>query len=64
MLSDDNNGGDAITYGGILGFGELDKHLCGGLEDLHLVEDGGAIIGDDALIRGSGDHFLHAFGGY
>jgi len=59
---DDHNGGGAVSGGGVLGLGELDEHLGGGLEDLHLVKDGGAVVSDDDLARGRGDHFVHAPG--
>lgn len=58
----DDDGSGAVAGGGVLGLGELDEHLGGGLEDLHLVEDGGAVIGDDDLVGGGGDHLVHALG--
>lgn len=57
---DDDDGGGAVTGGGVLRLGELDEHLGGGLEDLHLVEDGGTVVGDDDLVGGGGDHLVHA----
>ena len=57
---DDDDGGGAVTGGGVLGLGELDEHLSGGLEDLHLVEDGGAVVGYDDVAGGGGDHLVHA----
>ena len=48
---DVDNGGDVIADNGVFGFGELDKHLRGGLEDLHLVEDGGVVVGDDEYVE-------------
>ena len=41
---DVDNGGDVIPGSGVLGFGDLDKHLRSVLEDLHLVEDSGASL--------------------
>lgn len=58
----DDDGGGTVTSGRVLRLGELDEHLGGGLEDLHLVEDGGAVVGDDDLAVGSGDHLVHALG--
>lgn len=59
--NDDNSGG-VVAGRDVLGLGELDKHLVGRMEDLHLVEDGGAVVVDDDLIRGWGDHIVHALG--
>ena len=60
--SDDDNGGGAVSGSGVLGLGELDKHLGSGLKDLHLVENGGTVVGNDDLAIGGGDHLVHAFG--
>ena len=49
---DDDDGGGAVAGGRVLRLGEVDEHLGGGLEDVHLVEDGGAVVGDDDLARG------------
>ncbi|KAG5522546.1 hypothetical protein RHGRI_034641 [Rhododendron griersonianum] len=58
----DDDGGGSVAGDDVLGLGELDEHLGGGLEDLHLVEDGGAVVGDDDLAGGGGDHLVHALG--
>jgi len=41
-----DDGGSSISSLNILSLGDLDEHLGGGVDDLHLLEDGGAIIGD------------------
>ena len=49
-----------VVAGGVKQWGQA----RGGLEDLHLVEDGSAIVGDDAFVRRGGNHLLHAFRGF
>lgn len=46
---DDNNRGGTISGLNILGLGDLDEHLSGRMDDLHLLEDGCSIIGNEHL---------------
>ena len=61
---DVDNGGDVVAGSVVLGFRQLNEHLHGGMEDLHLVEDGSAVIGDDDLGGGGRDNCVYTFGGY
>ena len=61
---DVDNDGDVVVSSVVLGFRLLNEHLRYGLEDLHLVEDGGAVIGDDDLGGGGRDNCVYIFGGY
>ncbi|CBI15515.3 unnamed protein product, partial [Vitis vinifera] len=51
-----------IVGNNILRLRELHKHLCRRLEHLHLVENGGAVVGNDNLAAGGGNHLVHALG--
>lgn len=50
--SDDNDGGGSISGFNILSLGDLDEHLGGRVDDLHLLEDGGSIVSDEDLSFG------------
>jgi len=56
----DDNGCGTITSLNILSLGDFDKHSSGGVDDLHLFEDSGTIIGDQNFTLGCLDHFIHA----
>uniref|UniRef100_A0A2P2LKA4 T-complex protein 1 subunit delta n=1 Tax=Rhizophora mucronata TaxID=61149 RepID=A0A2P2LKA4_RHIMU len=58
---DDDNGGGAVTRGSVLRLGEFHEHFGSRLKDFHLVEDGGAVVSDDNLAAGRGDHLIHSF---
>jgi len=60
--SHDDNGGGTVTSLNVLGLGDFDEHSRGGVDDLHLLEDSGTIVGDEDLTLGGLDHFVHATG--
>ena len=43
---DDDDGSGTITSLNILSLGDLDEHFCGWMDDLHLFQNSGAIIGN------------------
>lgn len=59
---DDDDGGCSVSGDDILRFGKFDEELGGGLEDFDFVKDSSAVVGDDDLAGGGGDHFVHTFG--
>ncbi|KAM2268081.1 hypothetical protein ACFX1S_046252 [Malus domestica] len=59
-VDNDNDGSGVVVDGCVLELGKLDKHLGSRLEDLHLVKNHGAVVGDDNLAIGGGDHLVHA----
>ena len=46
----------------LLGLGHLDDHLGRGVFDVHLLEDGCTVVGDDHVTDGVHEHLVHAFG--
>lgn len=59
---EDDDSGGAVPGDGVLGLGELDEELGGRLEDVHAVEDGGAVVGDEDFAGSGLDHLVHALG--
>ena len=55
-----NNGGRAIAGLDVLRLGQLDEHLGRRMHDLHLLEDGRAVVGDGHAAIGRLDHLVHA----
>ena len=45
-----------------LGLGDLNDHLCSGMFDVHLLEDGRTVVGDDHVSHGVHEHLVHALG--
>jgi len=43
----------------LLGLGDLHDHLGGGMFDVHLVEDGRAVVRDDDVARVGDEHLVH-----
>lgn len=46
LSSEEEDDGGAIVVGGVFKLWEVDKHLHGKLEDLHLVKDNCVVDGD------------------
>lgn len=44
-----DDGRGAVASLDVLRLGQLDKHLCGGVEHLHVRHDGRAVVCDDDL---------------
>lgn len=57
--SNNDNGGSSVTSLNILGLGDFDEHSSGWVNNFHLLEDGGSIVGNDNLSLGILDHFIH-----
>ncbi|CAL0303121.1 unnamed protein product [Lupinus luteus] len=57
-----SNSGGSVADSNILRFRNIDKHLRGGLWELNVVEDGGAVVCDDNIARRGGDHLVHSLG--
>lgn len=58
----DNDASGAVASHDVLRARELDKHLGGGVQHLHVSEDGGSIISNDHLSLLLLDHLVHATG--
>mmetsp|Transcript_1006 Transcript_1006/g.1808 ORF Transcript_1006/g.1808 Transcript_1006/m.1808 type:complete len:305 (+) Transcript_1006:748-1662(+) len=58
----DHHSGRAVSNLVVLRSGQLDKEFGGLVVDLHLLEDGGTIIGDDDIAVGTDQHLVHALG--
>jgi hypothetical protein len=56
----DDDGSGSITGFNILSFGDLNEHLGGWVNDGHLLQDGGAIVGDQNFASLILDHLVHA----
>ena len=57
--AEDGDGGGAVARDDILRLGELDEHLRGGVGHLHLVQDGGAVVGDGHVVVPAHEHLVH-----
>ena len=62
LSGEDDGGGGAVPDLGVLGLGDLDEHLGGRVLDVHLLEDGHAVVGDDDVSHGVHEHLVHAPG--
>ena len=57
----DNDGrGGSVSDFVVLGLCDLNHHLCCRVLDIHLFEDGNAIVGDDNIADGVDEHLVHA----
>ena len=62
LSCEDDGGGGPVSALGVLGLGDLDDHLGGGVLDVQLLEDGDTVVGDDDVADGVDHHFVHSFG--
>ena len=46
----------------ILGLCDLDEHLGCGVLDIHLLQDGDSVVGDDDVSHGVDEHLVHSAG--
>lgn len=51
-----------VSYLGVLGLGDVDEDLGGGVEDVEELHDGGAVVGDGDGAVGVVDELVHAAG--
>ena len=58
----DDDGCSTVTNLSILDLGELNQNLGGGVSDLELLEDGGAIVGDGHITDVVDKHLVKALG--
>ena len=62
LSGQDDAGRGSVSALGVLGFGDLDDHLGGGVLDIDLLEDGHSIVGDDDISDGVDQHLVHSLG--
>jgi hypothetical protein len=57
---EDHRGGGSVADLIVLGLGDLDHHLGGGVLDIDLFEHGGAVVGDGDVPEAVDEHLVHA----
>ena len=62
LSSKDDNGGSSVTDFSVLDLGELNENLGGGMSDLKLLEDSGAIIGNGDITNVVNEHLIETLG--
>ena len=62
LAGEDDAGGGSVPDLGILGLGDLDEHLGSGVLDVHLLQDGHTVVGDDDVADGVDEHLVHSPG--
>ena len=60
LSCEDDGGGGPVSALGVLGLGDLDDHLGGGVLDVQLLEDGDTVVGDDDVADGVDEHLVHS----
>mmetsp|Transcript_15081 Transcript_15081/g.31655 ORF Transcript_15081/g.31655 Transcript_15081/m.31655 type:complete len:341 (-) Transcript_15081:114-1136(-) len=58
----DDHGGGAVSGFDVLRLGALHEHLGGGVEDVQLGQQRGAVVGDEDFAGGELEEFVHAAG--
>jgi hypothetical protein len=61
LTGDDDRGGGPVGDLVLLGLGDLDDHVRRGVVDVHLAENGDAVVGDDDGSAGVDEHLVHPF---
>jgi hypothetical protein len=61
FAGDDDRRGRAVAHFVFLGLGDFDNHVRGGVLDVHLVEDGDAVVRDDDTAGVVDEHLVHPF---
>jgi len=62
LSSEDNNRGGTISDFSVLDLGKFDENLGGGVGNLKLLENSGAIIGNSNITDIVDEHFVEALG--
>jgi len=62
LARQNHGGGGSVADLVVLGLGDLDHHLGRRVLDVHLLEDGDAVIGYDHVAQGVHQHLVHALG--
>ena len=62
LSGQDDGGGGAVPALAVLGLGDLDHHLGGGVLDIDLLQDGDTVVGDDDVPDGVHEHLVHSLG--
>ena len=62
LSGEDHAGGGSVSDLCVLGLGDLDEHLGCGVLDVHLLEDGHSVVGDDDISDGVDEHLVHSTG--
>ena len=62
LACEDDGGGGSVSDLGVLSLGDLDEHLCCGVLDIDLLEDGDTVVGDDDVSHGVDEHLVHSSG--
>ena len=57
---DNDRGGRPVADFVVLGLRDLDHHLCGRVLDVHLFQDGHAVVGDDDIADRVDEHLVHS----
>ena len=62
LSGDDHGRRGAVTDFIVLGLCDLHHHLGGRMLDVHLLQDGHSIVGDDHISDGVNEHLVHTLG--
>ena len=62
LSGEDDAGGCSVSALGVLGLGDLNDHLGGGVLDIDLLQDGDTVVGDDDISDGVHEHLVHSLG--
>ena len=62
FAGDDHRGGGAVSDLVVLGLGHFHHHLGGRVLDIHLLENGDTVVGDDHVADAVHEHLVHALG--
>ena len=58
----DRGRGRAVAHFMLLGLGNIDHHLGGRMIDIHFIQNGDAVVGDDHLTEPVHQHSIQSFG--
>ena len=62
LAGEDDAGCGTVPDLGVLGLGDLDEHLGGGVLHVHLFQDCHTVVGDDDVADGVDEHLVHSPG--
>ena len=60
LSGEDDDGGGAVSDFAVLDLRQLDEHFGGGVSDLKLLEDGGAVVRDGDITDVIDKHLVEA----